>query len=106
MGFEPTTPTLARLCSTPELRPHPADPYHTGGGGVHELARPQFCQPPVLQTTLLASVHAAPHRGPHGSASVHFGPALRAARCARHSAPHLCPSAGLHSRRGGLPARQ
>lgn len=21
MGFEPTTPTLARLCSTPELRP-------------------------------------------------------------------------------------
>ena len=23
MGFEPTTPTLARLCSTPELRPHP-----------------------------------------------------------------------------------
>ncbi len=22
MGFEPTTPTLARLCSTPELRPH------------------------------------------------------------------------------------
>src|ERR1700730_6298105 len=23
MGFEPTTPTLARLCSTPELHPHP-----------------------------------------------------------------------------------
>ncbi len=23
MGFEPTTPTLARLCSTPELRPRP-----------------------------------------------------------------------------------
>ena len=22
-GFEPSTPTLARLCSTPELRPHP-----------------------------------------------------------------------------------
>ena len=21
-GFEPSTPTLARLCSTPELRPH------------------------------------------------------------------------------------
>ena len=26
MGFEPTTPTLARLCSTPELRPHPVTP--------------------------------------------------------------------------------
>ena len=38
MGFEPTTPTLARLCSTPELRPHPADPYHTGGGGMQEVA--------------------------------------------------------------------
>jgi hypothetical protein len=24
MGFEPTTPTLARLCSTPELHPHDA----------------------------------------------------------------------------------
>ena len=23
MRFELTTPTLARLCSTPELRPHP-----------------------------------------------------------------------------------
>ena len=23
MGFEPTTPTLARLCSTPELHPRP-----------------------------------------------------------------------------------
>ncbi len=29
-GFEPSTPTLARLCSTPELRPHPsvASDYH------------------------------------------------------------------------------
>ena len=24
-GFEPSTPTLARLCSTPELHPHPWD---------------------------------------------------------------------------------
>ena len=27
MGFEPTTPTLARLCSTPELHPHPKRGY-------------------------------------------------------------------------------
>jgi hypothetical protein len=26
MGFEPTTPTLARLCSTPELHPHSKPP--------------------------------------------------------------------------------
>jgi Ala-tRNA(Pro) deacylase len=38
MGFEPTTPTLARSCSTPELRPHPSDPYHKGGGGLQGLA--------------------------------------------------------------------
>src|SRR5207253_818356 len=25
-GFEPSTPTLARLCSTPELHPHPKTP--------------------------------------------------------------------------------
>jgi hypothetical protein len=32
MGFEPTTPTLARLCSTPELHPH----SRTGSGCPHE----------------------------------------------------------------------
>ena len=26
-GFEPSTPTLARLCSTPELRPHRSDRF-------------------------------------------------------------------------------
>src|SRR5437763_946452 len=33
MGFEPTTPTLARLCSTPELHPHPERGY----GGLGRL---------------------------------------------------------------------
>ena len=31
MGFEPTTPTLARLCSTPELHPHPIESDHPQG---------------------------------------------------------------------------
>ena len=35
-GFEPPTPTLARLCSTPELHPRPGDQYHSGGGGLQE----------------------------------------------------------------------
>src|SRR5579872_2543808 len=39
-GFEPSTPTLARSCSTPELHPHPADAYHTRGGGLQALALP------------------------------------------------------------------
>ena len=30
MGFEPTTLTLARLCSTPELHPHPYRDQHLG----------------------------------------------------------------------------
>ncbi len=33
MGFEPTTPTLARLCSTPELRPR-SEPRFLGWSGV------------------------------------------------------------------------
>lgn len=32
-GFEPSTPTLARLCSTPELRPLGAGPENRGRPG-------------------------------------------------------------------------
>ena len=32
MGFEPTTPTLARLCSTPELRPRHVTRHFIGAG--------------------------------------------------------------------------
>jgi hypothetical protein len=48
-GFEPSTPTLARSCSTPELHPHPGPgrrwPPENGppmpkGGGVCNLAAP------------------------------------------------------------------
>ena len=34
MGFEPTTPTMARLCSTPELRPH-----HVQDAGFNALSK-------------------------------------------------------------------
>ena len=42
-GFEPSTPTLARLCSTPELHPHPerqsgARPNRLGGGFMTQSA--------------------------------------------------------------------
>ncbi len=38
MGFEPTTPTLARLCSTPELRPQLGTPETFGAGeGIRTL---------------------------------------------------------------------
>ena len=33
-GFEPSTPTLARLCSTPELHPHPS-----GSAGPRGICR-------------------------------------------------------------------
>src|SRR5437879_5652273 len=55
MGFEPTTPTLARSCSTPELRPHPTDPYHTGGGGPQGLALSG-----VVRRRIVAGMAAAP----------------------------------------------
>src|SRR5205823_1274994 len=32
-GFEPSTPTLARSCSTPELHPHPSGPISYPGRG-------------------------------------------------------------------------
>ena len=32
-GFEPSTPTLARLCSTPELHPHPRHPRRSAWPG-------------------------------------------------------------------------
>ena len=47
MGFEPTTPTLARLCSTPELRPRAAI-HIISGEGVRKALRavpdPGACQ--------------------------------------------------------------
>ena len=41
-GFEPSTPTLARLCSTPELHPRPERPLYTGPrkDGKRQTARP------------------------------------------------------------------
>src|SRR5436190_12644007 len=53
-GFEPSTPTLARSCSTPELHPRPAVPYHILGGGLQALApaageqHPGRAMPPPL----------------------------------------------------------
>jgi hypothetical protein len=38
-GFEPSTPTLARSCSTPELHPHPRDWRRMIGAGPAELCQ-------------------------------------------------------------------
>ena len=51
MGFEPTTPTLARLCSTPELRPHPEARSRPENGGVQGV----LCGNPSVLHTLTAS---------------------------------------------------
>src|SRR6266566_6884355 len=44
MGFEPTTPTLARLCSTPELHPHPKRGY-AAQASVNSAASPPMPKP-------------------------------------------------------------
>jgi hypothetical protein len=47
-GFEPSTPTLARLCSTPELRPLGVWTGDTGPGEGRLLAAtPWFCKPNI-----------------------------------------------------------
>ena len=67
MGFEPTTPTLARLCSTPELHPHPSNigndlgeipaPVKSADGAqIVRNTFPRRSDPPEKQT-------AAPRRG-------------------------------------------
>ena len=49
-GFEPSTPTLARLCSTPELRPRP-------GGGLYARTqchdKPGRDVEPTIKTSFL-----------------------------------------------------
>ena len=47
-GFEPPTPTLARLCSTPELHPH--RPRRVGPQRTYLSPRDRLCKacvPPV-----------------------------------------------------------
>ena len=45
-GFEPSTPTLARLCSTPELHPHPFPPVQrTGRGALYDANEFALQQP-------------------------------------------------------------
>ena len=55
MRFELTTPTLARLCSTPELRPHPFQRYvrrnDVAGGRLYAQSLTQLQDKflPILQ---------------------------------------------------------
>src|ERR1700686_3686153 len=50
-GFEPSTPTLARLCSTPELRPRSV------GGGLLRGFRLEGKSPSIAVTTRLPRPH-------------------------------------------------
>ena len=49
-GFEPSTPTLARLCSTPELRPRPSQ-----GAGSRRLPRGMQRASPASRNPLRSS---------------------------------------------------
>ncbi len=52
-GFEPSTPTLARSCSTPELHPHPRDWRRATAGNGQSYAKcsPRMQQPREAEKT-------------------------------------------------------
>ena len=59
-GFEPSTPTLARLCSTPELRPlDMADRKSRPGRVERPASKSTFATQPL--TTRLAALSAEGH---------------------------------------------
>lgn|GEM_PF-1319546 len=60
MGFEPTTPTLARLCSTPELRPHRMATFYEG---KRKRARGYFKFFYAFVSALSASLPSSPFGG-------------------------------------------
>src|SRR4029079_1305446 len=45
-GFEPSTPTLARLCSTPELHPHPREVRTAAAASQSYAKERRAWQPP------------------------------------------------------------
>ena len=81
MGFEPTTPTLARLCSTPELHPRSVIAAMAAGESL-------LCQIPIEFATDLNGAYTALKppgriRGPCGpdwsrwtSGRLHAGPPI------------------------------
>ena len=70
-GFEPSTPTLARLCSTPELHPHAPSSDQIGGAerdrtadlvnAIHALSQLSY-DPSLICTGLSANPSLPPWR--------------------------------------------
>ena len=77
-GFEPSTPTLARLCSTPELHPHPWRMSAPGvplmaedRGGCNGNRRAKLAQPATdnpASRRERVGLHAVRHKAPHSAA--------------------------------------
>src|ERR1700680_2561987 len=60
-GFEPSTPTLARLCSTPELHPHPRRVSRQTGPKTRAAAL--LCQRATGLATLAKGANPLDRRG-------------------------------------------
>ena len=54
-GFEPATPTLARLCSTPELLPRPFSKFKSGGGTQNRTGDTRIFSPLLYHLSYPAS---------------------------------------------------
>ena len=55
-GFEPATPTLARLCSTPELLPRPFSKFKSGGGTQNRTGDTRIFSPLLYHLSYPASI--------------------------------------------------
>ena len=123
-GFEPSTPTLARLCSTPELHPHPREFARPEGRDGPRMPKPtpqcnQFAaiRPArsYARRISLTQVRRARDRRyrcrrfrttpTRASDARHPARPVRIPRPARHPPFHGHPSAALHRRRQPEPAR-
>jgi hypothetical protein len=88
-GFEPSTPTLARLCSTPELRPRSGRGHRRALSGMIPGVR-GFARPPIARTCAAADAAAScgDHDGPARSRrSVPAFKVLGIAYCTHHHLP-------------------
>src|SRR5688572_7101691 len=98
MGFEPTTLTLARLCSTPELHPRSVVsdlPWQSGDARLYAQS-PVRLQPTIWPTRHLSVVLwieglvTSPFAGARRAQNFQFSPSCKGLVCHVHPVQRRC----------------